>query len=119
MKEQRTRFNLTAAQPKDPNVDTSELEQMGLFCSEIRRAGDLFEKLRDYRNGIAHFLIEGKQGDTHMYIADSNIQHQYFLGAAVLRYARTAIDALRQYYSLNLEQHFMRGAILPMPEHRL
>jgi hypothetical protein len=66
MKEQRTRFNLTAALPKDPNVDTSELQQMGLdaaFCSQIKRAADLFEKLRDYRNGIAPFLVEGKQRD--------------------------------------------------------
>jgi hypothetical protein len=122
MKEQRSRLNLTSPLPKDPDVDTAELEQMGLsadFCRSIKRAGDLFEKLREYRNGIAHFLVEGKQGSTHMYLADSGIQHQYFQGATVLlRYAGVSIEALKAYYSTNLSRHFMRGQILPMLESR-
>jgi hypothetical protein len=122
LKEQRTRFNIVDPLPSDPAVDRDELKRFGFrdeFVQDIRKASQLFNKLSNHRNGIAHFLIEGKERDFHMYLADPGVIQEYWLGStALLKYASIAIDQLREFYTRHIEQHMMRGQILPMLDHR-
>jgi hypothetical protein len=108
--------------PGDPVVDVAELRTLGFdpnFLIGIRTAADLFNKLRDLRDAIAHFLIEGEQGQSHTYLASGEAVHSYSLGATILlRYAARAIDELRVFCSRHLEAHMFRGSILPTPEIR-
>lgn len=122
IREQCTRLGIGQRMPRDPTVDIAELGNMGFtpdFCIGIRTAADLFDKLRELRNGIAHFLIEGDQGEAHIYLARGEIVHEYSLGAAVLlRYAARAISDLHAFYNAHLEPRLSIGSILPTLEHR-
>jgi len=122
LKEQRAKFNVPDRLPADPEVDCEELQRFGFnaeFVKDIRKAGHLFDKLGTYRNGVAHFLVEGKEKDFHMYLADAQVISEYWIGATVLlKYANVAIVELQQFYTAHIEQHLMRGQILPMLEHR-
>lgn len=122
LKEQRTRFNVLDRLPKDPEVDREELERFGFngeFIKGISSAGQLFNKLGTYRNGIAHFLVDGKEKSFHMYLADSQVISEYWAGAtALLKYANIAVVELQRYYSVHIQRHLMRGQILPMLDYR-
>jgi hypothetical protein len=108
--------------PGDPDVDVAELRRLGFdpnFLQGIRTAADLFGKLRELRNGIAHFLFEGEQGYAHTYLARGEVVLTYSLGGAVLlRYAARAIDDLRIFCNRHLQSHLFRGSILPLREIR-
>lgn len=122
IREQCDRFGIEDRMPRDPTVDVEELRRMGFppeFCANIRTAAELFDKLREHRNGIAHFLIEGEQGQAHIYLASGELVHEYSLGAAVLlRYAALAINELGVFANKHLNEPLFRGSILPMPEIR-
>jgi hypothetical protein len=122
LKEQRTKFNVGDSLPSDPEVDREELHRFGFgveFTKGIKKAGHLFAKLGNHRNGIAHFLVEGKERDFHMYLADPQVISEYWLGSTILlKYANIAINDLRGFYTARIEQHLMRGKILPMLEYR-
>lgn len=117
-----TQFGIDERMPRDPTVDVAELARMGFtpqFCEGIRTAADLFERLREHRNGIAHFLIEGEQGEAHIYVARGEVIHEYSLGAAVLlRYAARVINDLHRFYTTHLYGRLSLGSILPTPENR-
>jgi len=52
--------------PKEPAVDIARLQNLGFtveFCAGIRTAKDVFDRLRDLRDAVAHFLIDGERGD--------------------------------------------------------
>jgi hypothetical protein len=108
--------------PGDPVVDAAGLRRIGFdddFLVGVRTAADLFNKLRDLRNAIGHFLIEGEQGQAHTYLASGEAMQTYSLGATVLlRYAAQAIDELRRFCNRHLEGHLFRGSILPTIENR-
>lgn len=77
--------------PAHPEVTAGELLELG-FAPEavngVRRARDLFERFRDHRNSIAHFLVEGEQGQAHVYLADGVMIRTCSVGAAgLLKYA--------------------------------
>lgn len=122
IREQCDRFGIVERMPGDPPVDVGELTRMGFtaeFCADIRTAADLFRKLKELRNGISHFLIEGEQRGAHIYLASGEMWQQYSLGAVtLLRYASTAIDDLRRFCNMHLEERLFRGSILPVPENR-
>jgi len=103
-------------------VDRDELKRFGFsddFIRDVRKASHLFDRMATHRNGIAHFLIQGKERDFHMYLAAPAVIQEYWLGStALLKYANIAIDALREFYTRHIEQHLMRGQILPMLDHR-
>jgi len=66
--------------PADSEVTAAELLELG-FAPEavngVRRVRDLFERFRDHRNAIAHFLMEGEQGQAHVYLADGVMIRTY------------------------------------------
>jgi hypothetical protein len=67
--EECDRRRINDQMPADPEVDPQELIRLGLdatFVQGIRRARDLFEKMRDQRDAIAHFLIERDEGESHV-----------------------------------------------------
>jgi hypothetical protein len=95
---------------------------MGLPAEDaagIDKTKQLFEKMSEARNAIAHFLFEGEEGDSHVYLADGGAFQHYSVGAAVLlRYARKALDDLRGFYRDHIEAHHQLGMVFPMIEHR-
>lgn len=107
--------------PPDPEVDPQELIRLGMdadFVQGIRRASDLFEKLGDQRDAIAHFLIERDGAESHVYVTDGRQLHAYAIGsAALLRCAHRVLEELRLFCSQRIP--FARGSmILPMPQNR-
>jgi hypothetical protein len=108
--------------PADPNVDPSELLNMGFdkpFAANVRKVGDLFNKLGDYRDAIAHFLIERDGAESHVYLADGKQLQEYSIAAsALLRYAHRVLEDLRLFYVKHPDLNKNWGMILPTPENR-
>lgn len=108
--------------PPDPEVDQEELVRLGFlpeFAKGIRRAGDLFTKLGDQRNAIAHFLIDADGAESHVYLADgSNLVQYAVASAALLRYAHRVLDELRLFCVRRISLITAGAAILPSPKHR-
>ncbi len=124
LREQCEQLRIAERLPGDPEVNERDLLGLGFdraFTARVRQAHDLFESLRDYRNAIAHFLIEGDQGEAHVYLADGEMIRSYSIAAAaLLRYAHATIEVLRRYYTTYLQGHFMAagGMVLPGIEER-
>jgi hypothetical protein len=116
------RFTVTDKLPADPRVNPDDLVSAGAsgtWVSEIDTAGDLFDKFRDYRNAIAHFLIDGDEGEAHVYIADGAAWREYSMASSMLlKYASLAIEELRQFYGKHFEARLSRGSVLPERRHR-
>jgi hypothetical protein len=115
--------NLPAKLPADPAITADELRQFGLspeFSAGLTCARDLFEKLRETRNAISHFLIETDEGESMVYVADGGqLRHYSASAAAMLHYSRKALEDLRL-FSVQNGIHFWGGGsmILPMPQNR-
>lgn len=122
MHEQCEARNIEARLPPDAAIDRDDLLRLGFvpdFIGGVRTAADLFARLRDARDAIAHFLIEREDANVHVYLAEGVQLRTYSVGsAALLRYAWQSINDLRTFYVQHLENHFMRGAILPTIENR-
>ncbi len=122
LRENAERLGVEEALPPDPLVDREELVRLGFrpeFVENMRTANDLFGRLTEMRNAIAHFLIEGGEGEAQVYLADGSQLRVYSIaGAALLTYAHRMIEVLRQYYARNLEFRLNRGMILPTPQNR-
>jgi len=110
--------------PADPDINQDDLEGFEFppeYAGRLRNVNDLFESLRDYRNAISHFLIEGDEGAAHVYLADGIMMRSYSLAAAAsLKYAQIAVESLRRFYVAHVEGGQMggRGMILPLPGQR-
>ncbi len=122
LREQCEQYRIEDRMPADPEVAAAELLGLGFspeIANGIRRARDLFERFREHRNAIAHFLVEGEQGQAHVYLADGLMIRTYSMGAvALLTYAHRTLRDLRMFYTAHLEPLLMRGMILPLPEQR-
>lgn len=122
LRKEAQHVRIEASLPKDPQIEPGELEAMGLpaeLANGIGRASDLFAKMKDTRNAIAHFLVEGDHGEAHLYLADGAAFQAYSTTATILlRYARQALDDLRRFYSEHLQERHMIGSVLPMIEQR-
>ena len=121
IREQCEQLHISERMPPDPEVAPEELIRLGLdptFVHGIRRAGDLFNKLSDQRDAIAHFLIEKDGTESHAYLADGGQLQAYAIGAsALLRYAHRVLEELRLFCSQRIP--FARGSmVLPMPQNR-
>ncbi len=117
------RLGINERMPADPEVNQNELVGFAFapeIARNIRRASDLFESLRVYRNAISHFLIEGDEGDAHVYLADGEMMRGYSIAAAAaLRYAQLTVNSLRAFYVAHLERRIgARGMVLPLPQQR-
>jgi hypothetical protein len=87
LREQCEQHQIAERMPADPEVDAEELRGLGYeaeIVNGIRRARDLFERFRERRNAIAHFLIEGDQGQAHVYLADGFMIRTYSMAAVAL-----------------------------------
>jgi hypothetical protein len=118
------KLNVTDRLPSDPVVDPSDLVSRGLseeLCKGIKRAKDVFDALRDQRDGVAHFLLEGDERSGHVYVSDARMIRMYDVLARILLdlSARVVSDLLR--FSNEKLSALMRGSVLPMkdfPGHR-
>lgn len=122
LRERAEEFGVQERLPPDPAVNREELLRLGFrpeFLDGIRTANDLFGRLTEMRNGIAHFLFENDAGESQVYLADG-VQLRIYstAGSALLLYAHRMLEVLQQYYSRNLEGRLMGGMMLPMPENR-
>lgn len=112
---------VTERMPSDPDVDPQELIRIGIpadFAAGIKKAGDLFKRLGDPRDAIAHFLVDKGGAESHVYVADGMELRQYSVGAsALLRYAHRVLEELRLFYIKHLG-FTQGGMILPTPENR-
>lgn len=122
LREKAEEFGIQERLPPDPVVDNEELLRLGFrpeFLQEIHTANDLFGRLTEMRNGIAHFLFENDAGESQVYLADGSQLRIYSTAAsALLLYAHRMIEVLRQYYARNLEARLMGGMMLPTPANR-
>lgn len=122
LREQCDQHHIADRMPADPEIDAAELRGLGYeaeLVNGIRRARDLFERFREHRNAIAHFLVEGEQGQAHVYLADGLMIRTYSVGAvALLKYAHRTLEELRLFYTASLAPVFMRGMVLPLPQQR-
>lgn len=100
--------------PKDPELDLSVLREAGAseeFLQGIKRAGDLFSKLTEMRNGVGHFLLHSGQ---HVYVSDANAYGDYSLASHVLlRAATQAISDLQGFYGTHVESKTRIGSVAP------
>jgi hypothetical protein len=116
LKEQCLQRKIDAKLPSDPRINKEELMRFGFveeFTLQIRTAQDLFHKLKDMRDAIAHFLIERDGSDLHVYLADGLQLHQYSVSAAaMLHYARLTLSELRSFY-ISTIGGIATGSILP------
>ena len=121
IREQCESRRITDRMPPDPDVDQEELVRMGFapaFVNGIRKAGDLFAKLTDQRNAIAHFLFDTDGTESHVYLADGSQLFQYAVASsAMLRYAHRVLEDLRLFCAGRIP-FFTGGTILPLPENR-
>jgi hypothetical protein len=119
--EQCAQLNIVERLPPDPDLDPQELTNIGFdqtFVAGLRKVADLFNRLGDLRDAIAHFLIERDGAESHVYLADGMQLHMYAMGAsALLRYAHRVLEELRLFYVRHLSLR-QRGMVLPMPENR-
>ena len=117
LRQETQRLGIDARLPSDAVIATGELEKMGLpaqVAQGIAKANDLFKKFGDARNGIAHFLFDADSGEHHMYLADGGtFQHYSVASAVLLRYARQALEDLREFYRVHLHTRRMIGSVLP------
>jgi hypothetical protein len=114
---------LPAKLPPDPVITTDDLLKFGFdptFAKDITCARDLFEKLRETRNAISHFLIETDEGEAGVYVADgAQLRHYSMSAAAMLHYSHQALEELRIFSVTNGIHFWGRGSmILPMPQNR-
>jgi hypothetical protein len=106
--------------PPEIKIGQEELRRFGLspeFTAGIATAQDLYHKLRDMRDAVAHFLIEREGADIHVYLAEgAQLQMYSTASAALLHYAHLSLEALRMFYVDNVGT--MGSHILPMPQYR-
>jgi hypothetical protein len=114
--------NISAKPPTDPTITKQELLDFGFdpdFITGIASAKDLFEKLRQTRDAISHFLIKTPQGESHVYLADgAQLRHYSVSGAAMLYYSHKALEELQIFCSQNEIGMMSRAPILPMVQNR-
>jgi len=120
MKERCVERGIQDKLPSDPPVTQEELKEFG-FSTEIiqgvKTTQDLFHRLKDMRDAIAHFLIEREGADVHVYLAEGAELERYATAAvALLHYAHNALESLRRFYTAKLESH--RGMVLPLIQNR-
>jgi hypothetical protein len=117
------RRRVPAKLPADPTITTDRLREFGFteeFAFGITCAPDLFEKLRETRNAISHFLIDTDDGESMVYVADGRQLHHYSMcAAAMLHYSYQALEDL-SLFSVKNGVHLRTGKsmILPMPQNR-
>ena len=114
---------LSARLPPDPKITTDDLVGFGFnadFAKGINCARDLFEKLRETRNAISHFLINTEEGEAGVYVADgAHLRHYSMSAAATLHYSHQALEDLRLFSGKTGIHMWTRGsAILPLPQNR-
>jgi hypothetical protein len=106
--------------PTKIKVDQEQLVRFGLdrsFVEGVTTAQGLYEKLRDMRDAVAHFLIEREGADIHVYLAEGAQLHAYSTAAAaLLHYAHLTLEELRLFYVENVGRQ--GSQILPMLQYR-
>jgi hypothetical protein len=120
LKQQCLERGLEPKLPGEVEVDQAQLKRFGLDgpgLEDVRTAQDLYHKLKDLRDAIAHFLIERDGADVHVYLAEGAQLYIYSTaGSAMLHYAHLSLEQLRDFYVRNIG---MRGGhILPTVQNR-
>jgi len=106
--------------PKPREVDPRELMLYGFseeFRSGLRTTDDVWKKMTEHRNSVAHFL--SRKSGAALRIFEGATYYEYSLcGAYLLKCANEGFRDLWQYFSKHLNSHLTRGSILPLAEQR-
>lgn len=120
LKQQCEERNIALKLPGEVEVDQEQLKRFGLdpgFVSDIKTAQDLYHRAKDFRDAIAHFLIEREGADVHVYLAEGLQLYTYStVGSALLYYAHLSLERLQTFYTQKIGR--MGGQILPMVQNR-
>lgn len=111
-------FGVEAPLPKDVSIDTELLVALGFneqFCEGLRTAGDLYAKLTDTRNRVAHFLLTKGGEQAPLNLSDGATYLEYSAAAvALLHYSIETLSGLSAYFRAHLDSKLLRGSVLPM-----
>jgi len=122
IRQQCKQRGISERMPPDPTIAPEELIKFGFdgdFVKGITCARDLFSRLGDQRDAIAHFLIEREGAESHVYVADGQQLRAYAVGSAsLLRYAHRLLEDLRLFSSRHMLLFGKGAMILPMPQNR-
>jgi hypothetical protein len=114
LKQQADALGLSERLPRDPELDLELLRSSGVseeFMTGLRRAGDLFAKLTEMRNGVGHFLLDSGE---HVYMSDPAAYRDYSLASYVLSTAASdSIAALQGYFATHIEPRTSVGSLAP------
>jgi hypothetical protein len=114
IREQTEALGVAERLPKDPKLDLTVLREAGAseeFLTGIKRAGDLFGKLTEMRNGVGHFLLDS---GAHVYMSDARAYKDYSLASHVLlRAAGQAITDLQHFYGTHIDSKRRIGSVSP------
>jgi hypothetical protein len=120
LKQQCEARRISTKLPGEVEIDQDQLIRFGLdpnFIADIKTAQDLYHKAKDFRDAIAHFLIEREGADVHVYLAEGTELYRYStIGSALLHYAHLSLERLRLFYTQKVGR--MGGQILPMVQNR-
>jgi hypothetical protein len=120
LREKCVERNVQERLPPDPEISPERLLRFGFdpdFAKGIRKVQDLFHRLKDMRDAVAHFLIEREGSDLHVYLAEGAELEKYSTAAAaLLYYAHLTLESCRSFYTHHIEN--LRGSVLPMVQNR-
>lgn len=112
------RHGVDAPLPKDVSIDSELLLALGFnahFCDGLRTAGDLYGKLTDTRNRVAHFLLTKGGDQAPLHLSDGATYLEYSAAAvALLHYGIETLNGLSTYFHAHLGSKLARGSVLPM-----
>lgn len=116
------RFNVDVPLPKDVIVDPELLLAHGFnaqFCDGLRTAGDLYGRLTDTRNRVAHFLLTKGGEKAPLHLSDGATYLEYSAAAvALLHYSIETLAGLSAYFRAHLGSKLARGSVLPTIDQR-
>lgn len=116
MKQTAKELGVDVPLPKELRVDRDLLVGLGFnaeFCKGVRTAHDLFGKLTEIRNKIAHFLL--KNDDRPLHTSDGATYLECSAAAtATLHYSFETLSALQGYFRQHLGGTLARGSVLPV-----
>jgi hypothetical protein len=114
------RLNVSVKLPKPPRIDPDALRRYGFtpdFVKGVRTTEDVWEKMNDHRDRVAHFLT--KKGGAALPFHDGRAYLEYSLcGAFLLKCSHEAFRELWLYFSKHLNGLLTLGSVLPIIEQR-
>ena len=96
----------------------TKLREMSKELGVVRTVDEMYKKLKEARNMVAHFLLDG-EGASPLHTSDGLSYRAYSSAAAVLlHYGAGKFVALFHYFQRHLSSKVARGSVYPMLDQR-